>query len=297
MVARAVAWLDARLFAIRPAEGMVICRIVFGAVLFGCYLTKAPRVPAIYGPEGVAGSALRTRSPESWPQGLPIDEIFQWLHRIESLETIWILFALLLVSSLAFSLGAFTRLSGCIALVLHAVFHAHANLLYGGWAEMIKPFMLYVILSNAGEFWSIDAWRRGRGRQAPVVGIYWPQLLLKIHVCTMYAITGWPRLYEPAWSEGTMLLAALGDGWYSRYSLDWFLFREVLRVACYGAVLLEPLAPLLLFIPRIAPWCALALIGMHVTLEVLMNLGWWQYMMIAALTTFLPAAWLRLPHR
>ena len=191
-----------------------------------------------------------------------------------------------------FCLGAFTRVSGTLALLLHATFHAHANTMFLGWAEMIKPFMLYVILSNAGDFWSIDSWRNRRrhaaARKPAIVSPAWPQLLLRVHVCTMYATTSWPRLFDSSWLAGDMLLAALGDSWYSRFPLDWFAHRDALRIAQYGAFVLEPLAPFLLLIPRAAPWCALALIAMHLTLELLTSVGWWQYVMIAALTTMLP---------
>jgi hypothetical protein len=55
--------------------------------------------------------------------------------------------------------------------------------------------------------------------------------------------------------------------------------------------LLEPLAAFLLFVPRVRTLCALALIAMHVILEVLTNVGWWNFIMIAGLLTFLPAPW------
>jgi hypothetical protein len=292
VVGRAVEWIDERLFSQRPMEGLVVCRITFGLILFASHLNELPYVATIYGPDGIGGNALRARAPESWPQGVPINEALHGLYRIESLETIWILYGLLLVSSLLFALGAYTRFSGSVTLVLHALFHAHANTQYLGWGEMIKPFLLYVILSNAGDFWSLDAWRRSRrgarDSPAPMLGVYWPQLLLKLHVCTMYATAGWSRLADPTWLNGDMLLVALGDGWYSRFNLDWFAYHELLRIGSYGAFVLEPLAPFLLLIPRTAPYWAVALIGMHVTLEVMTSVGWWQPMMTAALTTFLP---------
>ena len=35
-------------------------------------------------------------------------------------------------------------------------------------------------------------------------------------------------------------------------------------------------------------YCALALIAMHVVLEVLTNVGWWNFIMVAGLLAFLP---------
>ena len=42
-------------------------------------------------------------------------------------------------------------------------------------------------------------------------------------------------------------------------------------------------------------WWVLLLMGMHVCLELLTNLGWWQYQMLAVLVVFLPSQWLTRP--
>ena len=56
--------------------------------------------------------------------------------------------------------------------------------------------------------------------------------------------------------------------------------------------LLEPLAPFLLW-PRVTRrWFALALIAMHFGLEILTKVGFWNYLMVGMLLSFLPAAWL-----
>ena len=55
---------------------------------------------------------------------------------------------------------------------------------------------------------------------------------------------------------------------------------------------LEPLAPFLLWVRGIGKWWALALISMHVMLELLTNVSWWQWMMVPLLLVFLPPKWL-----
>jgi hypothetical protein len=53
--------------------------------------------------------------------------------------------------------------------------------------------------------------------------------------------------------------------------------------------ILELAAPILLWVPRLAvvPYM---LIAMHLGLEAVTNVGWWSFVMIGGLTSFLPAA-------
>jgi hypothetical protein len=89
-----------------------------------------------------------------------------------------------------------------------------------------------------------------------------------------------------------MVYAALTDDWFGRSDIDWFPLLPLLRVLSYVAFVLEPLAPFLLFIRGFGKWWALVLIALHLSLELLTNLGWWQLQMVVALTVFLPAQWL-----
>ena len=70
------------------------------------------------------------------------------------------------------------------------------------------------------------------------------------------------------------------------------LTPPVVSALSMGALILEPFAPILLWVRVTRPWWALALIGMHVALELFANIGWWQFIMIAGLTAFLPTPWI-----
>ena len=78
---------------------------------------------------------------------------------------------------------------------------------------------------------------------------------------------------------------------FSRFDFDLLALRPALELLSFGVFLLEPAAILLLWIPRVRTLCALALIAMHVILEILTNVGWWNYIMLGGLLAFLPAPW------
>jgi hypothetical protein len=49
----------------------------------------------------------------------------------------------------------------------------------------------------------------------------------------------------------------------------------------------------LLWVPRVGRYYAVALIGMHLGIEVISETGFWQFWMIAALFVFMPRDWFR----
>ncbi|MCH2108949.1 MAG: hypothetical protein MK135_06440 [Polyangiaceae bacterium] len=63
-------------------------------------------------------------------------------------------------------------------------------------------------------------------------------------------------------------------------------------MATYGALVLEPLATLLLPFRRVRPYCAIALLGLHFGIEAVSNVGMWQYMMCGLLISYFPDSWL-----
>jgi hypothetical protein len=124
------------------------------------------------------------------------------------------------------------------------------------------------------------------------VGPGWPVRLMQMQLCTLYAAAGWHRLMAPAWTDGDMLFVVLDGRTYGRFDVDWFPLAALLRWGAWVALMLEPLAPLMLWLRGIGRWWALALIGLHASLEVLSRTDWWQPMMIPLLLVFLPPSWI-----
>jgi hypothetical protein len=291
-----------RFFAPQPYAAMVVCRFVFGAIVFGYFAGRAGLVQELWGPEGLFGAAFLDRI------GIDVaararEGPFDWLARNHSPALVSALFAVGLAASALFAVGAFTRPAGAVALAVYTVFHARNPYATAGWSVMLKPFLLYVLLAPTGRFGSVDAWRR-RDRAALTDastwrGPGWPVRLLQVHLCAMYLVAGWSRLDSPSWWEGEATFAGVTDLFYARFEVDWQAVKPALEAATYAALALEALAPLLLWLPGIGPLWALALLALHAGLEIVDNHGSWQLLMGAALLTFLPPPWLArcLPRR
>lgn len=278
-----------------PVHSLVILRIGLGTVLFLAYLMRWPLVDTIYGPDGYAGHSYFQRFPESGPVGWPLVQSFDHLQHVSSDVVIWGLYLALLVSSLCFALGVRPRVSGTIALVLHVLFVGRNPGATWGWATMIKPFLAYAILGASGHPGSAWAWiRRRMGAAVPPAewtAPAWPLRLAQVHVaCVFLAL--WSRIDKGSWLSGQMLSVALVGREFGRFDIDWFPLLAYLELFGLGALILELGAPLTLWIRPIGKYWALALMGMFFSLVVATSVGWWDFVVLFALTVFLPREWL-----
>ncbi len=288
-----------------PRDTLPLCvaRAVLGLTLLCAYLQYLPDAAVFFGPHGIGGHDTLSRHPD-FP-GLA----FEWytrvrlLHLLEHEAVMWALYGALLVSAGAFAVGWYPRVTGVLTAALHMLFFVHTPMLDGGWSKLIGPFVLYVVLGDSASQLSVHAWRARRGQREPAAGppraAPWGMRLLQVHLCAMYMVPGWERLDSPGWLDGQMVLRSLANTDFGRFEVDWFSFAAGFQAISWVILILEPAAPFLLWLPRIGRWYAVALIGMHVSLELLLDTGWWQLMMIGALATFLPPHWLRrlLPRR
>jgi hypothetical protein len=278
-----------------PIHSLIICRIGLGSVLFFAYLSRWPLVDRLYGPDGIGGHAYFQRFPESGPVGWRLAQSFDQLQQVSSGATIWALYFALLLSSLCFALGVWPRVSGTIALILHSLFLGRNAAATWGWATMIKSFLIYVILASTGRHWSVVAWIRARKGSATTPVDWtcsaWPLRLLQVHVTCVF-LTLWTRVDEASWVSGQTLFEALISRDWGRFDVYWHPYLPYVKVASQAAMVLELGAVVALWIRPIARYWALALIGMFIVLVVTTSIGWWDFMMIFALTVFLPDDWL-----
>jgi hypothetical protein len=279
-----------------PAQSMVLLRIGLGATLFLAYLSRWPLVDVLFGPDGFAGFAYYERFPESGPVNWEFMQAFDQLQHASSGALVWTLYGALLASSACFALGIRSRWTGLLALVLHTLFVGRNPASFWGWSTMIKPFLIYAILAARPGHLGVEQWwrRRRGGITAPrdETCSAWPLRLVQFHVACAFFVL-WQRVDKESWLSGQMLFAALQCRDWGRIDFDWHPYLGVLEVAGVAALVLELSAAFLLWVPVVRRYCALALIGMFATLVLTTSVGWWDFMMLFALATFLPDTWLR----
>lgn len=273
----------------QPQSAMALCRFVFGISLGLHYLSVLPQLGSTYGPDSIGGARFHEHVP--WATGIArlTANTFEILSYVNFPTLFQILLATVFFASLAFAAGFKTRYAGTLALIIHTLLHGHSEYSFWGWGEMIKPFFLYVLFSDSGRWYSVDSWLRERQLkpQGEWVGPGWPVRLVQIHVSMMYLQTAWIRLDDPNWLNGSMLQGILTDSIFSRVDSDFMNLKIPLQILCYLAWLIELAAPITLWLNWLRIPTAILLILMHVGLELTTLVGYWNFIMIAAISTFL----------
>ena len=276
------------------ARPIACTRMLLGASMFGAYLLRLPQFGVLYGADSVAGfSPFREFFPNAF--GFPLAAFLTaWGTAGSAVETVVpaVVHGALLFAALAFTLGFWTRTSGALLLLTHLFLLNLNPFSYWGWSQTVVPLLLFTVLADCGAWASLDRRRAIRSGQvdpkAEPRTRAWPVRLVQIHVAAMYAEAGFARLDDAGWQKGEMLYAALVNRHFTRFDVDWAPWQEWLRPLCWMVFLLEPLAPFLLWIPKIRIFVVLSLIGMHLGLETLTRVGFWNGILIAAMLAFLP---------
>jgi Vitamin K-dependent gamma-carboxylase len=291
-----VSKLEGFFFAPLRFRGLYVMRAVFGLIALFYYLRLLPNVQVFFGPSGVGGYRTAARWP-TFPIGITEGfEHFDVLRHVASPGLVWALYGALLCAGLLFAVGLATRPMGLALAALHVAFAARQPYLTMGWAQLYPVFVVYLALAPSGQAWSVDAWlarRKDPTSQPPEVFSPWALRLLQVHVIAMYAMAGWPRFAAGAWLHGETVLHAAADTRFGRWGLDWHALQPLLVVATYYALLIEPAATLLLPLRVTRRWCALGLLALHLGIELVADVGMWQFMMAGALCAFLPDQWFR----
>lgn len=290
-VARAARALDRFFFGPAPLHGLVAARILLATGLLVIYARRLPYAQEMFGPEGLGGSGFHQRFPGAPPINPHISEAFTWILLLPSETLVWTLYGALLAACVAFALGARTRLSGAMLLALHLLFYARNPFVYeGSWAEFIHMPLLYTVVAPTGRHWSVDAWRarRSGAPAASWLATAVPLRLFQIQITTMYVAAAWSRLDLESWLLGEVVFNAAAGATHGRYpGIDWTPWKPLLALGTWGALALEVAAPIALWIPRLRQLCALGLIGLHLGIELLTNVGGWNFVMISGALCFL----------
>jgi uncharacterized membrane protein YphA (DoxX/SURF4 family) len=252
--------LDARFYAAAPAERLATLRILIGAYAVVFLLVRAPvladfrRAPGNFAPVGAL----------AW-LAAPLDS------RITA-----VLYGCCLIAGIAFTFGAWFRVSGPLfaLLTLWVTTYRNSFGMIFHTENLLVVHLVVLALSDAAAALSLDA-RKHAGQVADQPRFGWPVRLISAVTALTYMLAAIAKLKitGPSWMDGEVLRNYVAyDGmrksqigsihspfgaWLVQYGWP-FPLLSVLSFA------LELLGPIAICIPRLArPW-AYGLIGFHV---------------------------------
>lgn len=265
---------------------VALFRILFGVQLFNWFWQLFPNLTAFFTDEGILPRQAQALSDADRLSLLNLSG--DW----------WLVAAVWLVScaaALALALGWHTRATSLLAFALVSSFSWRNPLILDGSDLVFRLVPLWLAFTPAGERWSIDALRR---REAPVIsGWALPIRILELQIAWIYLATGLEKLGGIDWIDGTAAYYALqlehtfARPWAHAFAVDPILSHSISWYTIAVELSFLPLAMLPLRTPRLV--AALGAGAMQLGILLLMNVGNFPLVMLAACVLFVPPDWVR----
>src|SRR5688572_9950763 len=260
-------------------------RILFGLLLFNWFWQLFPNLTAFFTDEGILP---RRELALSDPDRLSMLNLSGdwWLVAI-----VWSISCLV---AIALTLGWRTRLMCLLAFVLVSTFSWRNPLILDGSDLVFRFVPLWLGFTSAGERWSIDARRRSDG--PAVRGWALPIRILELQIAWIYLATGLEKLGGIDWIEGTAAYYALqlehtfARPWAHAVAVDPTLSHLISWFTLAVELSFLPLAMIPFRLTRSI--AALSAAAMQLGILLLMNVGNFPLVMLAACALFLPPEWI-----
>jgi hypothetical protein len=261
---------------------LALLRIVFGVLVFWWTLSLAPDLDAFFGKGGVLPSQPSTGG------------VWGVLGIWKSDVAVQVLFAVLLIASVALIVGYHTRVASLLVFVGVLSFVRRNPFVLNTGDGLLKVMAFYLMLAPAGVALSADRWRAARERfwefplRAP-----WALRLMQIQLSFVYFGAVWAKLRGVTWNDGTAVSYAMRLTDLSRWQLPDFLTHSALvsSLMTYGTLAIEASVPILVWNKRLRPWALLAGAFLHLGIEFSIRVGFFSLAMLTLYLSFLDPTW------
>jgi hypothetical protein len=211
----------------------------------------------------------------------------QWVQDPASIRTFM---AATAVVATLFTLGWHTRMMG-VLLYLGILSIHHRNIPTNCGPDALLLIMLfYLMLSPCGAAYSLDARREGRrrGTMAEPLIVPWAQRLIQLQLCLIYFNTSVLKCNGSTWLGGTALHYVMSNTEVDRFDFSALTqYPLSLNVLGHAALLIEFALAFFLWFRVTRPWVAIAGLGLHASVLVIVNVPLFGEMMTACYLTFL----------
>ncbi len=203
------------------------------------------------------------------------------------------LFLLYVAGLSALALGWHTRIAAGIAWLTHLTLMMSGRSSLYGVDDFAHIFLFYLIWFPAGHAWSLDV-MYGRASTTPDWSARLALRVFQIHMCVVYFSSGIEKAMTPPyqWWDGNVIFRAAQFPEYRMFDMDWMADWPIVAIlAAIGSLVIEIGYPFFCW-PRLTRKLgALATIGLHVGIAVMMGLVSFAALMIV----LTGAAWLFSP--
>jgi hypothetical protein len=291
-------------FWFTPRDPLVLSVIRVAAGLVALYLVASysPDLGRFFGPGGLLPvetvEALQRPDPETMPRRWR----FSYLDYMQSGSDLWLAHVAGLAVLGLYTVGFWTRISSCLALVVVLSYVHRGPVLTGEVEPVLALVMFYLCLAPSGRYLSVDAWlarRRAanipRTESAPAgasnlsTAATIATRLMQVHLSLLYAGMALGKLAGDAWWSGAAVWWLIARPEQRLVDLTWLADHPFVVNAWTHAIVVFELTFAVLIWNRLARplllWLAAA---MWILLVPITGLAAFALLMLAANLSFVP---------
>ena len=226
------------------------------------------------------------------PQSPSIEWAFNLYGLSSSMGWAWLLFAVFVVSSVAFLVGFHARLAGVLALAVLLSLQRRQPFVFNAGDVLLRLLLLFLVLAPAGAALSLDRWRAVRGsvsefwqspRRAP-----WALRLIQIQVSIVYLVTVWAKVRGTTWNDGTAISYALRLTDLTRFSVPGFVVDSpgISNLLTWATLAIELGIGVLVWNRRARPVVLLLGVIFHLSIHLSLLVGLFSLVMLCCYLAF-----------
>lgn len=188
-----------------PSDPLTLCVLRLGVGLVATYTI------ALYGLDLLSLVGPSGLLPEPAIRTLTEGRVrFSFLDYVQTPTQLWVAHAVSLAVMVLFTLGAVTRVTAVLALVVFLSYMQRAIMITSQFEPIVAFLLFYLCLGPSGAYLSVDRWlarrRRGQGSEAAVAPSYPATIacrLIQVHVTVVYVMMALGKVSAIVWWNGT----------------------------------------------------------------------------------------------
>ncbi|WP_234794220.1 HTTM domain-containing protein [Mycolicibacterium flavescens] len=265
-------------FGNQPGYTLGIVRMVFGLLMIGWTMLLASDLNVAFGADGVV------------PR--PPSRTFTWgiFHVYASDSAILVGWLVLLVASIALTVGWHSRIAAIVVFVLIMSFERRNPVIFNSGDTVIRITALYLALAPCGAGLSLDQRRRSGSFFSARQIRPWALRLIQIQVTIIYVTTVIHKLAGETWQNGTAVGYSLRQHDLLILPTPEWLSTNLLisNVLTWGTLALELAIGILVWKRSWRPWVLAGGVILHLSISLFLEVGFFSMSMFVLYLAFIP---------
>lgn len=262
-----------------PVQSVALVRVLFGLLLLANWYMTWTHLNVFWSESGLVSLNTSTIYGSAWR--------FSFFDILPNDPRVPALIAMVnLVAAIGVTFGLFTRTSILFAFLTIMSFHNRNVFILNSSDLVLRNLLFFMFFTPSGEAYSLDRLikrLRGLAPAMPAERAPWGLRMMQIQFCIIYISTVMFKMKGIYWADGTAIYIATRLDEFVRIPLPLLNNLVIIKLLTWGTLVTEFSLGTLVWIKELRYWVLLAGLGLHLGIEITMNIPMFEWVMIAAM--------------